>query len=50
MNAIEIGLKSELTFVVKREHLASSYGSGLVDGLATPVLVGFCEELSLIHI
>ena len=44
MNAIEIGLKSELTFVVKREHLASSYGSGLVDGLATPVLVGFCEE------
>jgi len=44
MNTIEIGLRNELSFKVKREHLASSYGSGLIDGLATPVLVGFCEE------
>jgi len=42
--AIEIGLENELRFTVGREHLASSYGSGLVDALATPVLIGFCEE------
>jgi len=35
---------SERTWIVGREHLASSFGSGLVDALATPVLVGFCEE------
>jgi fluoroacetyl-CoA thioesterase len=29
---------------VGKEHLASAFGSGLVDALATPVLVGFCEE------
>jgi len=41
---IEPGLSSEKTWVVRPEHLASRYGSGLVDVLATPVLVGFCEE------
>ncbi len=41
---IEIGTTNERTWTVEREHLASAFGSGLVDVLATPVLVGFCEE------
>ncbi len=41
---IEPGLSHEKTWIVRPEHLASRYGSGLVDVLATPVLVGFCEE------
>lgn len=40
----EVGTMNEMTWVVSKEHLASSFGSGLVDVLATPVLVGFCEE------
>ncbi|MBU1048980.1 thioesterase family protein [Candidatus Bipolaricaulota bacterium] len=40
----EVGTVSELTWIVSKEHLASAFGSGLVDVLATPVLVGFCEE------
>ena len=40
----EVGSASELTWIVSKEHLASAFGSGLVDVLATPVLVGFCEE------
>ena len=35
-----------MTWTVAPEHLASAFGSGLVDVLATPVLVGFCEEAS----
>ena len=41
---IEIGTTNETIRTVGREHLASAFGSGLVDVLATPVLVGFCEE------
>ncbi len=41
---IQIGTTNETTWTVAREHLASAFGSGLVDVLATPVLVGFCEE------
>jgi len=41
---IKPGLINEKTWLVKKEHLASAFGSGLVDVLATPVLVGFCEE------
>lgn len=41
---IEVGTKSERCWRVGREHLASAFGSGLVDVLATPVLVGLCEE------
>ena len=41
---IETGATNEMTWVVGREHLASSFGSGLADVLATPVLIGFCEE------
>ncbi len=38
------GLKNRRTWIVEKEHLASAFGSGLVDVLATPVLVGLCEE------
>lgn len=41
---IKPGLINEKTWLVKKEHLASAFGSGLVDVLATPILVGFCEE------
>ena len=41
---IEVGGSREQTWIVERGHLASAFGSGLVDVLATPVLVGFCEE------
>jgi fluoroacetyl-CoA thioesterase len=41
---IEVGTTNERSWTVEREHLASAFGSGLVDVLATPVLVGFCEE------
>lgn len=41
---IEVGTTNEMTWTVEREHLASAFGSGLVEVLATPVLVGFCEE------
>jgi fluoroacetyl-CoA thioesterase len=41
---IEIGTTNEASWTVAREQLASAFGSGLVDALATPVLVGFCEE------
>jgi len=39
-----IGSRHEMTWIVEKKHLASSFGSGLADVLATPVLVGFCEE------
>ena len=38
------GEANEMTWLVEQEHLASSFGSGLADVLATPVLAGFCEE------
>ncbi len=41
---IEIGRTNERSWIVAREHLASGFGSGLVDVLATPALVAFCEE------
>ena len=42
----EIGTTNEMTWIVSKAHLASVFGSGLVEVLATPVLVGFCEEAS----
>ena len=42
----EIGTANKMTWIVSKEHLASAFGSGLVDVLATPMLVGFCEEAS----
>ena len=41
---IPVGTTHELSWTVESQHLASAFGSGLVDVLATPVLVGFCEE------
>ncbi|MEN6368250.1 MAG: thioesterase family protein [Thermotogota bacterium] len=41
---IDVGSAREQTWTVERSHLASAFGSGLVEVLATPVLVGFCEE------
>ena len=38
------GLRNETTMLVEKEHLASAFGSGLVEVLATPVLVGLCED------
>ncbi len=38
------GLANEMTWIVGQKDLASSFGSGLANVLATPVLVGFCEE------
>jgi fluoroacetyl-CoA thioesterase len=43
---IPIGTTHEMAWTVEAKHLASAFGSGLVDVLATPVLVGFCEECS----
>jgi fluoroacetyl-CoA thioesterase len=41
---VDVGTKRSQTWLVGDEHLASAFGSGLVDVLATPVLVGFCED------
>ncbi len=41
---LAVGLKNEMKWTVEEEHLASSLGNGLVEVLATPVLVGLCEE------
>jgi len=40
----EVDATNEMTWIVSEKHLASAFGSGLVDVLATPVLVCFCEE------
>ena len=40
---IEVGTRTERRFTVGEEQLASRYGSGLADVLATPALVGLCE-------
>jgi len=42
----KVGSTNEMTWIVAKEQLASAFGSGLVDVLATPVLVGLCEEAS----
>lgn len=41
---VDVGSVREQTWTVEGSHLASAFGSGLVEVLATPVLVGFCEE------
>ncbi len=44
MEALQVGLRNETSHVVGSQHLASNWGSGLAQVLATPVLVAFCEE------
>lgn len=41
---IEVGLTNERKWIVEERHLASFWGSGLAEVLATPVMVAFCEE------
>jgi len=41
---MEPGLSHTMSWRVEERHLASAFGSGLVAVLATPALVGFCEE------
>jgi predicted thioesterase len=43
MSNIEPGLTNEMVWRVEDRHLASAWGSGLADVLATPALVAFCE-------
>jgi fluoroacetyl-CoA thioesterase len=46
IDEIRPGLMREITHKVEEKHLASRWGSGLAEVLATPVIVGFCEECS----
>lgn len=41
---LTVGTAVEKSWAVNASHLASRFGSGLADVLATPVLIGFCEE------
>ncbi|MCX7885469.1 MAG: thioesterase family protein [Caloramator sp.] len=43
MDKIKIGLNSSFETDVKKEHLASRYGSGLVDVLSTPAMIALME-------
>ena len=44
IDKIQPGLTHEITHQVEEKHLASHWGSGLAEVLATPVVVAFCEE------
>jgi fluoroacetyl-CoA thioesterase len=46
IDEIQPGLTHEITHKVEKKHLASQWGSGLAEVLATPVIVAFCEECS----
>ena len=46
MDELKPGLSYQMEYRVEEQHLASSWGSGLAEVLATPVLVAFCEECS----
>jgi len=46
IQALVPGIEGRAQWTVAVEHLASTWGSGLVDVLATPTLVGFCEEVA----
>ena len=41
---MNVGQTITRAWTVEPQHLACTYGSGLVDALATPALVAFCEE------
>lgn len=41
---MDVSQQATRSWIVEEKHLARSYGSGLVDALATPALVAFCEE------
>jgi fluoroacetyl-CoA thioesterase len=46
IEGIQPGLTWEITHKVEEKHLASQWGSGLAEVLATPAIVAFCEECS----
>lgn len=41
------GISLQEDFIVKKEHLATTVGSGNVEVLATPCLIAFIENVSL---
>ncbi|MCX7954627.1 MAG: thioesterase family protein [Bacteroidales bacterium] len=45
MKTIELGKCLEQNFVVEEQHSAKSYGSGFVNVLSTPALIGFMEKV-----
>lgn len=50
MSSIRPGLRNATTHSVEKDHLASRWGSGLAEVLATPVLVAFCEECARLSV
>jgi len=46
-NPIQAGLSSELTLLVAPEHLASRWGSGTPEVLATPQMIGLMEQAAV---
>jgi len=50
IDRIQPGLTHEITHEVEKKHLASHWGSGLAQVLATPVIVAFCEECARLTI
>jgi predicted thioesterase len=45
--SLQPGLAHEASYTVSEAHLASRWGSGLADVLATPALVAFCEACAV---
>ncbi|MSQ58676.1 MAG: thioesterase [Betaproteobacteria bacterium] len=41
--SLKLGIRGTQELKVAREHLASNFGSGLVDVLSTPTMIGFME-------
>ncbi len=44
---LTVGLQAEMTLTVAPEHLASRWGSGGVDVLATPQMIGWMEQVAV---
>lgn len=41
---INPGIENTYTMTVEQQYTASAYGSGLIDVLATPAMIGFMEK------
>jgi len=41
---INPGIENTFTMTVEQQYTASAYGSGLIDVLATPAMIGFMEK------
>ncbi|MFO7697091.1 MAG: thioesterase family protein [Anaerolineae bacterium] len=44
---LTVGVQAEMTLAVAPEHLASRWGSGGVDVLATPQMIGWMEQVAV---